>query len=202
MNSPQIKQWQSRPIQGGWGLSYELMGQSWSITSSNPYNTVAKIAQIQRVNGQFDGEGPIWDYCNAIWAARDPARALVGGKLPKKAEKIPSKGHWDHGPELFGPCVWGWLHSFGMVFDEQGWKMAIERITRLLDPEQNPLNGCSMCHGEWLNIIATSNPEEVTDEVSAASWGHTAHNRVNRKLGKPVMPFSVAARKYGWKVEL
>lgn len=206
MNGCIIKHWQNRPIPGGWGLTYSEGGQTWSIQGQNPGRVVAKIVQVQTVNGTFVGEEPIWDYCNAIWAQRSPDRAQVTNRATSidipKPSITPSRGHWEHGPEKFGPILWFWLHSFGMVFDKEHWRMAINRIGFLLDPGVCPKNGCEKCFSEWKVIMATEKPYDVSNEKEAAEWSWKVHNRINKKLGKRQFAFSTAAKMYGWKVDL
>lgn len=202
MSYPLIKQWQSRPPAGGWGIKYELLGQVWTIDGPTPQRIVEQIAQIQRQNRAYSSHQAIWDYCNAIWTERDPARAVVqkASPAPRGDTKPVSTAHWEHGPEKFGPILWFWLHHFGMVFDQEGWNYTINRITLLLDPDKSPGHGCDRCFNEWKVILATEKPFEVTNEEQAAKWSYNVHTRINKKLGKPNLPFFVAARMYGWKV--
>lgn len=201
MNEPAIKQWQIKPIPGGWGLIYELHGQRWSIDGPTPRRIVAEIAKIQAVNNAYVGDAPIWDYCNAIWTAKAPDRAVKTVVRPVKPS-VPSRDHWEHGPERYGPILWFWLHSFGMKFDKDGWDQAINRITDLLNPETSPMNGCPTCFSEWQAILGTEKPFDISNEDQAARWSFNVHNRINKKLGKPTYPLAVAAKLYGWKIEL
>lgn len=75
--SPAIRGWQNSPPPGGWSIKYTLPGttQEWFLTGL-PNKVVLGIAEVQKANDIFEGFGPIWDLCNAIWVARDPARAL------------------------------------------------------------------------------------------------------------------------------
>jgi len=73
--APAIRNYQSQPPNGGWGIDFELGGQHWWVKAS-PYKMVEKIAGIQKANGKFDGYAPIWDMLNQIWTNNDPKRAL------------------------------------------------------------------------------------------------------------------------------
>ena len=75
--SPAIRNWQSQPPPGGWSITYTLPGtdQKW-VLPGLPNKIVLGIAEVQKANGIFQGFGVVWDYCNAIWTERDPARAL------------------------------------------------------------------------------------------------------------------------------
>ena len=76
--SPAIRGWQNQPPPGGWAITYTLPGtdQKWTL-SGLPNKIVLGISEVQKANNIFEGYGVIWDYCNAIWTARDPARALA-----------------------------------------------------------------------------------------------------------------------------
>lgn len=198
-----IKNHQAFPIPGGWGVEYEQGGQLWQVNGRTPERVVQDIIAIQKVNGAFNGEQAVWDYCNAIWAARAPSRVMVAGSPARSISPVKKRrDHWDHGPEKYGPILWFWLHSFGMKFDQDGWNSAIRRITAILDPRQSPGNGCDKCFAEWSQILATEKPFEVSNEEQAARWSFNVHNRVNKKLGYRQFQFGVAARMYGWKVEI
>jgi len=203
MIGPAIKQWQNRPVPGGWGFIYKIGEQQWALDGPTPQRIVDQIVQIQTTNRVFQGVRPIWDMCNEIWQKKAPERAIKFEKVVKDTRSaVPLRGHWEFGPESFGPILWFWLHSFGMKFDQQHWNAAIERITSILDPKESPLNGCDRCFLEWKAIIGTEKPFEVNDEKSAALWTFNVHNRINKKLGKPQVTFAFAARMFGWKVDL
>lgn len=203
MTTCAIKHHNLRPIPGGWGLDYFINGEKFEIRGPTPQRIVDAIAQIQNTNGVFEGYHKIWNYCNTIWCERAPERALVHfPKKPKPAPAGPRRDHWKHGPEKFGPIMWYWLHSFGMVFNAEHWRAALERITNLLDPEKNPENGCVTCFAEWRAIMATESPFEVNSEAAAAQWTFNVHNRINKKLGYRQFSFEIAAKLYGWKVDL
>ena len=74
---PAIRNWQSQPPSGGWAIEYTLPGteQKW-LFKGLPHAVVEGIADVQGANKVFEGYGPIWDLCNAIWTKRDPRRAL------------------------------------------------------------------------------------------------------------------------------
>ena len=207
MNGCRIKQWQTRPIPGGWGFNYVEDGHAWRINGPTPQRVVDQIVQIQTVNGTFKSESAVWDLCNQKWGEKEPNRLLPGGRPaerigPTKPSLVPVRSHWEHGPEKFGPILWFWLHSFGMKFNAEDWKMSLERVGYLLDPEFSPGNGCERCYSEWKVIMATEKPLEVTNEEQAAKWTWNVHNRINKKLGYKQFPFATAAKMYGWKVEL
>lgn len=176
-----------------------------------------KIASIQRANSVYQGDQEIWDYCNAVWEAKAPDRVTpsvtqtasavkgIGKSFKHEAERAPinnSTAHWVQDPAHYGPILWFWLHFFGHSFNKEEWLTTIARITRILDPVASPGTGCSTCFAEWQAIVSFIPPDAVTDEASAARWSFDAHNRVNKKLKKPVRGWAQCAKLYGWKVTL
>lgn len=202
-----IKNWQTRSIPGGWSIEYVEGEHYWQVGGPTPQRIVDKIVQIQTVNGTYTSEDAVWEYCNAKWAAKVPDRALVRTPIPAsqlmpKPSPIPLRDHWKSGPERHGPILWFWLHSFGTVFNKEHWEAALDRVDEMLSPERSPMNGCERCHNEWMVLMKTERPLEVSNEKQAAEWTWNAHNRINKKLGKKPFPFSLAAKMYGWKVDL
>lgn len=212
-----IRNHQIRPIPGGWSLSYNHNGQEFRVTGHTPRAIVERIAGIQRANGNYQGDQDIWEYCNAVWESKAPERAMklaqpktaevkgIGKSFKHEAERAPidnSTTHWVQDPAHYGPIIWFWLHFFGHKFNKEDWMMTINRITQILDPDASPGTGCATCFAEWQAILSFVPPDVVTDEASAARWSFDAHNRVNKKLKKPVRGWAQCAKLYGWKVTL
>jgi hypothetical protein len=212
-----IRNSQTRPIPGGWSLNYDHNGQAFRITGHSPNAIVERIASIQRANNSYQGDKDIWSYCNAVWEARAPERAVkdepleqkaargIGKSYRHEAERAPvnnSTAHWTQDPAHYGPILWFWLHFFGHSFNKEEWLMTIGRITKILDPDASPGTGCATCFAEWQAIVSFVPPEVVNDEAAAARWSFDAHNRVNKKLKKPVRGWAQCAKLYGWKVTL
>lgn len=204
MRRPAISQSDNRPPIGGWGVTYEEKGQAWSVTGTNPYRIVDQIASIQQINNSFTTIDAVWDFCNNIWRARDPKRAISENtnqhepKLPKSMRK----DHWKIEPSRYGSMLWRNLHLFGTVFDKQDWEAAIKRTVKFLDPEQSPYTGCPECLNEFAQILKTDPPDYVNSEEEAADWSWRVHNRVNKRIGNSQISFREAAKFYGWKVEI
>ena len=204
MRRAAIRQSEQRPPAGGWSLDYSEKGQTWRVSGTNPLKIVEQIVQIQKINKSFNGLDPVWDYCNDIWRARDPQRAIkeITENYSPKLPRVMQRDHWKIEPSRYGGVMWRWLHMFGTIFDKDEWESAIRRIQKFLDPKQSPLTGCPECSAEFATILETDPPDLVTNEAEAAIWTHRVHNRVNRRIGAHPMSFRDAARIYGWKIEL
>lgn len=215
--SCKIRHHSLRPIPGGWSLPYEQGGQAFHITGHSPNAIVERIAVLQRANGAYQGDQEIWDYCNAVWLEKAPSRAMrtepmqasasrgIGKSHKHAAERAPidnSTTHWVQDPAHYGPILWFWLHFFGHKFNKEEWMMTIQRMTSILDPDASPGTGCATCFAEWQAILSFLPPEVVNNEAEAARWSFDAHNRVNKKLKKPVRGWAQCAKLYGWKVTL
>lgn len=53
----------------------DLLGQEFVFTGG-PRAIVKQIASLQKKNGVYESDEPIWDYCNSIWCKRDPKRCM------------------------------------------------------------------------------------------------------------------------------
>lgn len=214
MTNCAIKQHQNRGIPGGWGVTYVDLGQQWSVQGVTPARVVSQLAAIRRdigtaKKGSQEEAETCWRICNEQWVLKAPDRAVRGWDSPEPANtrravqnSQGSRDHWEHGPEKWGPIAWFWLHSFGIRFSKEDWLAAIQRVGILLDPVASPLNGCQRCFDEWKKILMIRPPEGVNSERDAAVWSWNAHNHVNKKLGKKQVSWTIAAKTYGWKIEL
>lgn len=205
MNECCLRQWEMRPPPGGWRVNYTERGRAYSLKGSPP-SIVERIAVIQKEAGTFNGYTAIWDYCNAIWCRRDPARCLLE-KVPD-ADPAPSevdgKDHREITPTEYGPALWLYLNTFGMTgqFDKTLWSDTISRILKMFDPDRSPMTGCDKCLTEFRSLIESNPIENVNSSADAARWIFKIHNRVNERLGKPRMLFAKAACSFGWDIDL
>jgi hypothetical protein len=204
MRKPAIKQADNRPPTGGWSIIYIEKGQKFDCSARSAYKVVELITEIQKINHTFTTIDAVWDYCNDIWRARDPKRAIpeeMENRMPE-LPKVMQRDHWKIEPSRYGSMVWRWLHMFGTFFEQDAWDMALKRTQSLLDPNISPNTGCPECSKEFAQILATDPPTSVHNEREAAEWTWRVHNRVNRRIGAPQVSFKDAAKFYGWKVEL
>lgn len=86
----------------------------------------------------------------------------------------PSARHREH---------WKQLHRFAFTATEQQWQQASEWYAEWLSNVPNA--GCS-CRSEWSKIESALPPDFSSREAFFA-WTVEAHNRVNERLGKPVL---------------
>lgn len=199
---PAIKNWQMSPPAGGWSLTVEVNGFQRFLQGRDPHQVLAQ-AQTFATQVSYEPEpGEIEALLNAIWAERDPNRALPTAPPLKpqsqRSRKVSKLSYF--GPTEYGSKVWGWLACFGMpgAFDKDQWMAAIQRTSKLLNPTISSGTGCAQCFEEWMNILQQMKPEEVTNELLAAKFVFNAHNRVNEKLNKRLMRWDNACHVNGW----
>lgn len=77
MTVPAIRNYENRPIRGGWGpYEYLLQGQRFIITG-HWRQMVRQIADIQSRNGVYYGEDEIFAMLNPFWCDKDPPRCMT-----------------------------------------------------------------------------------------------------------------------------
>jgi hypothetical protein len=113
--SPAIRNWQSQPPNGGWAIEFILKDKDghphkWYFKGL-PNAIVEAISDVQKANDIFDGYGPVWDHCNAIWTKRDPKRAtsystISGTKINSTTSKafIKPQSRTAHRARVSKPC--------------------------------------------------------------------------------------------------
>jgi hypothetical protein len=203
---PAIRNWQMQPPQGGWSVTVSFRGYERFLNGSDPHQILSQAKAFARGVGHTPEPWEIESMLNGVWTSRDPGRALptaVHKPTTEGSRKKAATSPAYHGPALYGAQIWGWLNTFGMIgsFSPSAWKDAIERTSKLLNPTISPQTGCATCFNEWMDILETNRPEWVANEAMAAKWVFDAHNRVNAKLGKKLMPWDSAVRKFGWSTQ-
>lgn len=199
---PAIRNWQYSPPSGGWSVNVEINGFSRFFQGSHPVEILNKVKTFSEQVGYEPEPGEIEAILNAEWISRDPSRGLPTMPPPKPQvprSRTPSTPrHFP--PRDWGRNVWSYLNTFGMVgaFDAAAWGETIRRISKLLNPTVSPLTGCADCFNEWMDILRDTPPEKVSNEILASKWVWSAHNRVNRKLGKKEFSWESAAAQNGW----
>lgn len=202
-SEPVILNWKNRPPSGGWGVTVSI-GGTLETFDGPPRRIADRIYHAYSRAGRPVPLGRVWDFLNMTWTARDPSRAIRQEAVDQAARTIfRPNAHLDSSPATFGPRVWGMLSLFGMKghFDKLAWLNSVAYVTRLLDPASNPA-GCDECHLTFTSWRLENPPEKIEDEHQASRWIHELHNVVNKKLGKPVIPFEEAVRLNQWAFTL
>lgn len=77
MTVPAIRNYQHRPVAGGWGpFHYTLNGQLFVI-NGHWREMVLQMADIQSRNGVYYGEEEILKVLNQFWCEKDPKRCMT-----------------------------------------------------------------------------------------------------------------------------
>jgi hypothetical protein len=154
-----------RGVPGGWkGVDPETKAPQ----EGNSYRNL-KYAWIahRRANDLPVGEVEAWIHQQIC--KRAPDYCTDGELRPKNASRD---------KEIWGPAMWEELHKKAVSGD-----LTIQWMTAW---EQSlPSFGCK-CRDHWKEV-KKENPFQASFE-----WTFTAHNAVNRKLGKPLIPLDKA----------
>lgn len=207
MSYPLLRQWQQSPPPGGWGVSIQILGQTFEFLDGSPAQIVQKVFDIAAKNGVMSNIDQAWSYCNDLWCAKDPGRCLKPSDSeakPRAPRRIRSKSHMLTTPEQYGPNIWLWLNTYGMrgMFEKQSWAATISRVTMMLDPKLNRATGCSKCSSEWRRLIQERPPADISTSQQAAEWVFWAHNQVNRKIGKKQRDWATMVVENAWDIVL
>lgn len=199
---PVLRNWKYRPPAGGWAVSVSINGIH-SRFDGSPVSIAQNIHKGYKNAGREIPMERVWDFLNMTWRARDPNRVISPPADQVKPEPPPPNAHLATSPATFGPSLWSAMSLFGMKdhFDKQAWVSVSQYVTRLLDPATNPA-GCAECYETWTAYRLENLPENVSNEHEAAYWVFELHNKVNKKLGKPVIPFEEAVRRNQWAFDL
>lgn len=211
-SEPVIQGWKLRPPAGGWRITFHINGEEFAF-AGQPKQIVSRLFKIAEANGVMESIEEAWLYCNTVWCDRDPERCTCKDLKPEPGKPrhterykrhMQSRSHTAVSPKEFGHKIWGWLATFGMsgAFRKNAWLQTIRRVTELLNPRINPKTGCIECSIEWDLICNTDSPSKVETAEDAAKWVFRAHNRVNKKLGKPIMSWERAVRMHHWDTPL
>ncbi len=189
------------PPPGGWGRVVSIKGQTFRATGASADAVVKQIIERYRQNGLPINRQKIWDECNAHWCAKAPERCGGAAALAASESVYIPADNTKTTPSEYGAKLWGMLDTFGMegVFSAARWSVAIAHISDILNPSACPQTGCSECHNEWLDILRETPPSTVTNSKEAARWVFQAHNRVNRKAGKPQARWEKMALRNHWQ---
>lgn len=123
-------------------------------------------------------------------ADRDPAyAALVRGELPVKSDP-PGFGSQAAGESFSsesGARLWADLHRRALAYSGDA---TAERAWIHGFAAQVP---CGECRGHWFALIA-ERPPDLADAATYFAWTVAVHNRVNVRLGKPMVAEGEARR--------
>lgn len=88
-----------------------------------------------------------------------------------------------------GNALWTVLHAYALTYPQHPDDGAADNARFFLGVfnklvEENSAH-CGSCHNEWKEILRTM-PPPLTGRTAFYNWTIAAHDRVNRKLQKPL----------------
>lgn len=86
MTIPSIRNYETRPPSGGWGIEYTFRGQKFPCTGGWREVT-RKIAGIQKRNDAFISMDDVFEYCNTVWCAKDPKRCMTPAQASQEIKR-------------------------------------------------------------------------------------------------------------------
>lgn len=87
-------------------------------------------------------------------------------------------------PNIWGPNLWGTLHLLCLT----------GTITPNFVQEFTSAIPCSMCSGHFSQLVSENPLPETQDPSVLFEWSVLLHNKVNEKLGKPIISVDQAMR--------
>jgi hypothetical protein len=100
----------------------------------------------------------------------------------------------------WGPAAWTFLHSIAFAYPDAPTKEQ-RRHTMAFFESLPWVLPCGSCAEHFRDIIAETKREGVwrrtfTSRDTLASWLHGVHNKVNKRIGKPVVSFNKVMETY------
>ena len=89
--------------------------------------------------------------------------------------------------------------SPGTKYDPVALITAFADVVDMLDEKANPTLGCKECHIEASKELSRLRQYPPETKKEAREWLWEFHNSVNRRLGKPTISFTQAAKLNNWK---
>ncbi len=96
---------------------------------------------------------------------------------------------------LWGPSAWKFMHYVTFAYPDhptRAQKMQYMRFFRNL-PFVLP---CPVCGAHFQKEVNKLTMNDMKSMDTLSRWLVAVHNRVNRRLGKPVIPYDRAKRRY------
>ena len=119
-------------------------------------------------------------------ASRTPASSTPASRSPASSTPAPKS--------VWGPRGWRWLHNLAISFPRRPTTVdrhvAARRVYEFIG--RLPCQECRKHSSVYLD----SYPPDLTDTHTFQVWVWTFHNDVNRRLGKPLFPFSAYQQMY------
>lgn len=196
---PRMLAWQNSAPPSGWGVTYstpELEGKKIRSDGSSPAEVLSKIKAWRVNNGLDPNEDEVADWLNEVWCSRAPERCP--GWQKEAPPVITAGGRRILRPVDYGPWVWQFLNTFGVVFDKDRFLFAVEQAASMLDPRKSDA-GCALCRDHFIDARKAYLPENVDSKISAGVWAWSVHNLANTHAGKRQFSYFEVARKYGWE---
>lgn len=182
----------------GWSFHYavpEHPGTKIYATGPTPQSVVAFLVNWRTNNNLPPNADDVWQVANHIWCARAPSRCP--GWEASNAPAIAGAGRRILRPLDYGPWLWQYFNTFGVVFDKGRFLAAVDQARAMLDPQQDA--GCALCYNHFAHALRDYPPQKVTNRQAAAVWVWTVHNLANDHAEHPRQSFSSIARRFGWE---
>lgn len=203
MLSPLVRS-PGRPA-NGWRVTLPVNGVNTTIEGNTPFEVYnATVVTLQR-NGITLNVVDIWFNLNLQWVARCERYAVASvADLMSYAvtgEQVPqSPGLRNYKPGDWGSIAWNWLNLFLAkdTFNYNEFLLQLRYVWDMLNPATNPGIGCADCYREFSILFQTINNKPLTTQEEARRWLWETHNKVNARLGKPVISYAAAQKIAFW----
>ena len=126
--------------------------------------------------------------------AASPASRTPASRTPASSTPASSTPASPAPKSVWGPRGWRWLHNLAISFPRRPTTVdrhvAARRVYEFIG--RLPCQECRKHSSAYLD----SYPPDLTDTHTFQVWVWSFHNAVNRRLGKPLFPFSAYQQMY------
>ena len=195
---------------GGWGVRLRVKGQHFYLGAETSKDAYFKVKDtLNNKLGLTISDDDIWLNMNIQWYQRlQPKYYLVRlADLLRLADPVGMKEQ-THNPRVrnYTPSDWGrFAWDFMGIYlsqDDYYWDeyfATLERVQKMLNKDNNPSIGCNECYIEFTKELESVRNTPMHDVNKAREWLVNFHNKVNKRIGKPMFPYELAAKRYFWK---
>lgn len=196
----------TRRPSGGWWAKFRINGVDQIFKGRFPAETFKLVQEGHKKNNITLRPQDIWLNLILQWMERldlkyflvnrvDLTNMIQGQETGPRATQRQAVL-----PQVWGSIAWKWL---GLLLAQDSYSSEtflsnLDQVLNLMSPSSNPSLGCLECFTEFSTELHRIRLNMPPDRDAARQWLWNFHNKVNRRIHKPVIPFERAARLNFW----
>ena len=191
---------------GGWTAAFTINFNRLTVKANNARNVFTRAKKILTHNEINISDKNLWLSLNAQWISRVDDKNFLTDKstfiaLLEEDEEDYTHNDYHH-PRTWGSIEWKSL-AFSLNIDKEfySYDTFYNRCIvtlELLDPSKSSRVGCVDCFKEFSKYVAELSNDPIYTLSKAREWLFNTHNKVNAKIGKPVVDFKTAKKVNKW----